>query len=147
MSLMLALLAWGGCGSEVRISLITGDCDQGLLEWSSVLAVRAQLMRDQDGLTAQSDCIKTAGELSSLADLGVLLGQSVVFNDLPAEGGWTVRVQGFFTETCLSKTTLVCGRLAGVDLGTASTIQLPVDCAPRVSADPPQKFKECIDEL
>ncbi len=145
--LLLLVLLCGGCGKELRVNLVLGECDQALLDWNTVLAIRAQLMRDRDGLTVQSACIKTSGILDSLADLGSLLGRSVVFNDLPAEGGWTVRVQGFFTEACLSKTTLVCGRLAGVDLGAGDSILLPVDCAPRVSADPPQKFKECVDEL
>ncbi|MCK5798297.1 MAG: hypothetical protein KAI47_13990, partial [Deltaproteobacteria bacterium] len=86
-------------GREVRVRLVLGVCDLSQMEWDTVLAVRAELMRDRDGLTVQSACLATGGKLASLADLGRLLAGAAIFNDLPAEGGWTVRVQGFFTET------------------------------------------------
>lgn len=146
--LLAPLSSLVACGTDVHIELVAGaDCDAAIMEWESVLSGNAQLRRVGDGLTVQSSCIGASSPLRSVDDLEGLFRGTVVFNDLPAEGNWTVRVRGYFSETCVSKTTLACGRVDGVDLAGASTIVVPVDCAPRVSTDPPAAFKRCTDEL
>jgi len=141
-----ALLLFGSaaCVDVVHVTLVPGDCDETVLE--RVLAAQAQLFRRDDGLTIQR-CVPTSGTLESLADMEQLLSQWISFDDLPAHDSWTLRVQGYSTESCTNKATLVCGRITDLELPPPRRpIVVTVDCAPPIGVELPPNIVACRED-
>lgn len=142
--LLLAVLA-SGCTETVHVVLAAGDCDQTVMP--GVLSVRAQLLRREDSLTIQR-CVEVdaADPLADLLELEALLSDTIVFNDLPGDGTWTIRVQGYWSPGCVETTTLLCGKLTGLELPpTGDMLTVEVDCSPRIGSEPPL-IKACRED-
>ena len=140
LALVLLGLTLGGCGDEVHVRLLRGECDDQSL--SDIFSVKAKLRRS-DGVGVER-CVTIRTALTGLQEMEQLLATSVVFDDLPTGDDWTIWVEGYSGDSC-DTGGLLCGKNTGLTLPPPSgQIEVFVDCAPLISTGKFTKIKECL---
>jgi hypothetical protein len=136
----VSAVALSGCSDQtVAIKLLAKDCaDQDLKDLNSA---RAEIIRT-DGMVI-SKCFNINETLSGLKRFRQLMANNVTF-DIPEEGTWTIRVLGFLSTDC-SDVLLLCGKVTEIELPPPEEeLELPLDCAPRLSVDKQAQLKKCL---
>jgi hypothetical protein len=129
--LLLLTLASTGCGDTVHIRL-SGDPSC----MSAVTAVKsfyAELEQTGQELTFKKCSAAPHAAFGSLADLETFLAGSMVFDDVPSGGSWTIWVQGFPSTDCGKKkgTPLICGTEEEVAIPSAGgEVPININCVP-----------------
>jgi hypothetical protein len=129
--LLLIALAWSGCGDTVHIRL-SGD-PACMAAATAVKSFYAELEQTGQGLTFKKCSDAPNAAFGSLADLETFLAGSIIFNDVPSGGSWTIWVQGFPSTDCEKKkgTPLICGTEEEVVLPSAGDeLSINVNCVP-----------------
>ena len=129
--LLLLTLAWPGCGDTVHIRL-SGD-SSCMSASTAVKSFYAELEQTGQGLTFKKCNNAPHAAFGSLADLETFLASSMIFNDVPGGGSWTIWVQGFPSTDCEKKkgTPLICGTEEEVAIPPAGDeVPININCVP-----------------
>jgi hypothetical protein len=152
-SLLLLSFLIGGCTDLVHVKLVRKDCDDEDISQrpsssdggvvTPILESVLVEIRRLDGVGVQR-CLDLQRPLKGLDDLQGLLGQHVIFDELPTGGSWTLWVQGYTSSACAGDVRL-CGRITQLSLPPPDgTISIDVVCVSELSSVEKQKaLKEC----